>query len=52
VLDEGVAVERLALESAENHHFERAGEEIAALSFPGHVHHYRPSIPILRIGML
>ena len=29
VLDEGVAVKRLALESAENHHFEGAGEEVA-----------------------
>jgi hypothetical protein len=33
VLDEGVAMKRLALESAENHHFEGAGEEIALLGF-------------------
>jgi len=29
VLDEGVAVEGLALEGAENHHFEGAGEKVA-----------------------
>jgi hypothetical protein len=29
VLDECVAVQRLALESAENHHFERAGKEVS-----------------------
>jgi len=33
VLDEGVAVERMALESAENHHFEGAREEIALFRF-------------------
>jgi hypothetical protein len=33
VLDEGVAMKRLALESAENHHFEGAGEEIALFGF-------------------
>jgi hypothetical protein len=33
VLDEGVDMKRLALESAENHHFEGAGEEIALLGF-------------------
>jgi len=33
VLDEGVTVERLALESAENHHFEGAREEIALFGF-------------------
>lgn len=33
VLDEGVTVERLALEGAENHHFEGAGEQVALLGF-------------------
>src|SRR5271156_3636809 len=37
VLDEGVAVQRLALESSENHHLERAGKEVALfLFFHGH----------------
>jgi hypothetical protein len=33
VLDEGVAMERLALESAENHHFEGTREEVALFRF-------------------
>ena len=33
VLDEGVAVEWLAFEGAENHHFEGTGEEVALLGF-------------------
>jgi hypothetical protein len=33
VLDEGVAVQRLSLQSAENHHFERTRKEVALLRF-------------------
>jgi hypothetical protein len=33
VLDQGIAVERLPLERAENHHFEGAREEVALLGF-------------------
>ena len=33
VLDERIAVKRLALESSENHHLQRAGEEVALFLF-------------------
>ena len=33
VLDEGIAVERLALERSENHHLEGSGEKVALLVF-------------------
>ena len=33
MLDEGVTVQRLALESSENHHLQRAGKEVALFRF-------------------
>lgn len=52
VLDECVAVHRLQPERVENHHFKRAGEEVAALRVPDHAQHYICKIAILKIGML